>query len=322
LKNLSVYNKPYQSPADLVNYLERRGLNFDERCDKEKAEFILKQINHYRFKGYLIPFLKENDDFIEGSTFNHGVELYEFDTKLRELCNEFILKIEVKLKSHLDQTLSSATNDPFWYLNDDNFHMKYPPNYLREKVRKSMADSKTLFAVHYKKKYFSPKESYRSLPPFWVASELLTFGDVCVLFNGIHKDKVGPQRSNPLDILAQSFGAKNIKELKSWLPLIKSIRNSCSHSNRTWNANYRLPKGFVNNENKAINDKVDISPTMKNKLYLGLVIIHLMSKNNLINGASFKDKVLNLLKEHEHIEYLKRGMGIPESWDSEDIWNA
>ena len=37
-----------------------------------------------------------------------------------------------------------------------------------------------------------------------------------------------PQNKNVLDSLSQAFGAKNLKELNSWLKLIRDVRNTAS----------------------------------------------------------------------------------------------
>lgn len=318
---LSVYQKPYKTPQELSEHLKSKGLTFCNECQQQSAEVVLSRINYYRFKAYLIPYLNEEDNiYTPGTTFKNGMNLYEFDSELRELCNSFILKIEVKIRSQLDQVISQHTNDPFWYLNDDNFYSDKVPSYHRESIRKEMNRSKTKFAKHYREKYKSPVESYRSFPPFWVAAELITFGALMDILKGIDKDSIGSQRNNPLDKMANNFNAENYRELKSWLPLIKEIRNRCSHSSRTWNSNYRLPRGFVDNMNNVINDRITKPPTKKNKIYLGLAIIHVMSKGNIINGSNFKNSLITLFNKYNHIENLEYWMGIPKEWMHEPIW--
>jgi abortive infection bacteriophage resistance protein len=54
MNNLSAYNKPYKSPAELIEKLEQQGLCIE---DKAKAESFLKSISYYRFKIYLHSFL-------------------------------------------------------------------------------------------------------------------------------------------------------------------------------------------------------------------------------------------------------------------------
>lgn len=314
-----IYNKSYQPPAALVQHLLNKGLQFTPPCDQTAAEKTLSKINYYRFKSYLMPFADAiTGHFGNGAEFQHGLQLYDFDAELRTLCNSYLLKLEVKLRSQLDQVVTSCTGDPFWYLDDD--HFSQPIYNVRKKLLMSMERSRDEFAKHYRAKYISDKPSYRLLPPFWIAAELTTFGMLADLIASLKKDNIGPQRNNPLDVLAQRFGAKNWKELRSWVPLVKEIRNCCSHSNRTWNRNYRLPKGFVDNQNNVITARLTRSPTMKNKIYLGLAIIYIMSKNNTLNGSSFKTALELLIQRFSHIASIEYRMGMPKGWQQEPIW--
>ena len=321
MATLSIYQKQYKTPQELSQHLQNRGVTFTTPYLQQDVESILNKINYYRFKAYLFPYLEQpTKHYATGTSFTDGINLYEFDSELRELCNRFILKIEVKIRSQFDQIVSQNTGDPFWYLNDDNFYSDKVPNYHRDKIKTEMNRSKTEFAKHYREKYKSPKEEYPSLPPFWVAAELITFGGFLDLLNGINKDKIGSQRNNPLNLLSANFGATNFAELKSWLPLIKEIRNRCSHSSRTWNSNYRLPRGFVNQNNQVITTRLTTAPTMKNKIYLGLALIYVMSKGNTINSSNFKNELILLLNKYSHVNNLEYWMGIPSNWQNEPIW--
>jgi abortive infection bacteriophage resistance protein len=313
------YNKPYKSPTLLVSHLKNKGLLFTSPFDEAKAAETLERVNYFRFKSYLRPFLDLNtDNYHPNTEFKLGLDLYDFDCELRTLCNKYLLKLEIKLRSKLDQTITSNKNDPFWYIDNNNFSQSI--DYIRTKISKSIERSSDEFARHYRDKYMSPLAYYKNLPPFWIAAELTTFGMLSDIIKHLIKDNIGPQRNNPLDILAHSFGANNWKELKSWIPLIKEIRNCCSHSNRTWNRNYRLPGGFVDNNNNVICNKITKAPTMKNKLYLGLAIIHAMTKGNMLNNSCFKQELKQLLSNYSHLPNLASRMGIPIGWELEPIW--
>lgn len=314
-----IYNKPYQRPVDLVQHLKGKGLTFTAPDNEAKAVEVLSRVNFYRFKSYLMPYLDGNTNrYIQGSEFADGLVLYDFDSELRTLCNKYLLKLEVKLRSQLDQTVTAHTNNPFWYLSNEYFTDSV--DYVRGKIKNDINRSRDEFAMHYRSKYTSNTAYYQDLPPFWIAAELTTFGMLTDLFMALNKDKMGPQRNNPLDILAVRFGATNWKELRSWLPLVKEIRNCCSHSSRTWNRNYRLPSGFVDNSNQVISPRLTAPPTMKNKIYLGLVVIYLMTKNNLVNGSCFKQDLQHLLGRFAQVPDLEHRMGMPPNWVQEPVW--
>lgn len=76
-----LYDKAYQSPEDLVLYMQAKGLTVG---DEQNAQEFLENVNYYRFKVYLWPFLDATQSFyVANSTFEQGVELYRFDEELR-----------------------------------------------------------------------------------------------------------------------------------------------------------------------------------------------------------------------------------------------
>lgn len=309
-----VYNKPYQQPAALVQHLRGKGLTFTPPHDEASAEAVLSKVNYYRFKAYLIPALDPHTNtFVAGSTFADGMILYDFDGELRTLCNKYLLKLEVKLRSQLDQVVTAATNNPFWYLHNEYFTKSV--DYVRNKVATDITKSPDQFAMHFRDNYISNIAYYEALPPFWIAAELTTFGMLISLATALDKSKLGPQRANPLDVLATRFGATKWSELCSWLPVIRDIRNCASHSNRTWNRNYRMPSGFIGNP-----QRLATPPTMNNKIYLGLVVIYLMTKDNMLNGGNFKQELQQLLRNFAHVPNLGHRMGMPANWENEPAW--
>ncbi|MCR4535547.1 Abi family protein [Shewanella xiamenensis] len=315
----NVYNKPYRQPVALVQHLKGKGLSFTAPDDEAKAEEILSKVNYYRFKSYLLPYIDGTTNrYVPGSEFASGLALYDFDSELRTLCNKYLLKLEVKLRSQLDQIVTAHTNNPFWYLSNEYFSSSV--DYVRSKIERDIRQSRDEFAEHYRSKYTSNTSYYQNLPPFWIAAELTTFGMLTDLLMALNKDKIGPQRNNPLDNLAVQFGASNWKELRSWLPLVKEIRNRCSHSSRTWNRNYRLPSGFVDNNNQVNSPRLTVPPTMKNKIYLGMAVIYLMTKHNLINGSCFKQDLQQLLQNFMQVPDLQYRMGMPQNWEQEPVW--
>ncbi len=58
---MSVYNKPFLTPAELVNiHLEDKGVLFTHPFNKVFTEKALSLINWYRFKSYLYPYLNHS----------------------------------------------------------------------------------------------------------------------------------------------------------------------------------------------------------------------------------------------------------------------
>ena len=115
---------------------------------------------------------------------------------------------------------------------------------------------------------------------------------------------------NGLDELSKKFGAKNLKELNSWLKLIRDIRNRVAHHSRVWNCNYREPNGI----RQLLND--NILPVKSNKIYLLFVILEILYKKGILTD-SIKPILINLIKKYPEISSHINSMGIPMGWINE-----
>jgi len=319
----SIYTKPYQKPEDIVeSHLVSRNLSFSNQSDKDFASQILNDVSWYKFKAYLYPYLDHpTKNYKANITFSHGLELYRFDHELRSLCNFFILKVETKAKSRIDHSVSSFTNDPFWYLDDDLFTHRTDLTSERGKFVRYLNKSNMEFAEHYRANYISNKASFRKSAPFWITAELITFDSLVRIIDGLLTTKFDVGGNNSLRDFAISMGARSFSEIKSWMKALKELRNRCSHNSRTWNSNYRLPSGFVDNHNTCLsNSYITHAPTRKNKIYTLLVVLHLTSKDLSVSETPFKDKLKELLQKYSHIPILLDSMGIPSNWESDPVW--
>lgn len=309
----TLYSKPYKSPSDLVADQTLKGLDVPANQQALAVE-TLTNINYYRFKIYLVPLIDPATGLYKsGSSFNDAIDLYRFDEELRTLLFSVIARIEVKLRTRLDQMVTAHLNDPFWYLDDVNFSPKGKLDSkihgVRNKIASSFQQSKAEFAQHYMDKYYNDKNpAYKQLPPFWMAAELATFGDILILYRILDKSRFSlPAGKNKLDQLAQDFGAANLHELNSWLTLVRDVRNRCAHHSRTWNCNYLQPKmNFA-------------TPANKNKIYSLAMILHHIDKS-LNLSVDIKVPLLGLFKKFSSASNLKQSMGFPENWDSEPFW--
>ena len=153
----TLYSKPYRTPADLINDLKSKKLEF---LDEAEAENTLSQISYYHFKIYLHPLLDPaspgGKHYRKDEYFEYGVELYRFDEKLRVLLFGVIARLEVKLRSRLDHTLSAFSNDPFWYLDNTFFYTAKGTKIIddiRSRIQGDFNKEGELYARNYRKKY-------------------------------------------------------------------------------------------------------------------------------------------------------------------------
>lgn len=306
------YDKPFRKPKDLVTHLQNKGLIIP---DIDAAIKTLSQINYYRFKSYLFPLYdEEKNKYKPGSTFDNGLDLYLYDNGLRNDIFYVISRIEIKLRSILDQFITELSSDPFWYLDNKWFisskinSIDYVRNNFLEKFNKTQYP----FILHFKNNYLnSYPPPYNVLPPFWNISELSTFGDILIIYESLDSNNFFKGKNSILNNLPRRFGARNIKTFNSWLVTLKDIRNKCAHHSRLWNSQIPLPKD--------INYHLENEPSTPNRLYQGLVVLQIML-NNLEININLKVYIENHIESFPIVEKYLYSCGFNDFWKNEDIW--
>ena len=313
----TLYNKPYQSPQQLIATLQSKNIIFS---NIPAAEKILSEINYYKFKMYLHPFLDStlSKQYKVDTKFEDALELYRFDDKLRDILFSIIGRIEIKLKTKLDRKISSFTNDIFWYIDLQYYKYKSKQEIasLLNKLNNTFISSKEEYAEHYKSHYFNESsDNYKVLPPFWIISELMTLGDIAKFYNllDINKFNIARPRSNKLEELSNEFGANSVSAFISWIYVIRDIRNRCAHHSRLWNSIVREPG--------EIRTLITLNPTYTNRIYLSLVMVNIMIKKLNISDIDLKQELLNLEIKYPIFKKLNSSAGFPTSWETDTIWS-
>ncbi|WP_171017869.1 Abi family protein [Aliarcobacter thereius] len=303
----SLYTKPYKNSTDLIKKLKSQNLKI---VNEQFAEKILSKINYFRFKIYLKPFLDTaTKQFKANSTFENAYELYSFDEDLKSILFSIIGQIEINLRTKLDQYITSHTNNSFWYLDNKYFINESKIFNTKVSLKNEFLRSKDDFTLHYKENYVNNIcNDFKEMPPFWIISELSTFGNILSFFETIDKKPFTlVHNKNVLDELSKDFGAKNLKELNSWLKLIRDVRNRVAHHSRVWNCNYREPYGIRQNLSS------DLNPTQTNKIYLFFVILEILYKNQIVD-KNIQQEIKILLNNYPKTRDFIDSMGIPQKW--------
>lgn len=311
----SLYSKPYRQPIDLVNDLKTKQLLFR---NETAAERVLSQISYYHFKIYLHPMLDLNGTnpkiYRLNSFFESGVELYRFDEDLRILMFKAIAKIEVKLRSRLDHLMSQATLDPFWYLDNSQFFIARNGNTnnidsIRDKISNDFNREQELYASNYRSKYYNDRhDRYKNLPPFWIASELLSLGQIYKIYSAMNHGLSHINFNN----LAQEFGAKDYKILVNWIRCIRDIRNRCAHHSRLWNAKLSAPAD--------LNSVVTHAPSNIHRPYATIVIIQKILKSLRIDTINLRDELDNIFNQYPFAKTHMHQAGFPADWTKDLLW--
>ena len=173
-------------------------------------------------------------------------------------------------------------------------------------------DSNEVFVEHYRQKYAEP-----FMPPLWVVTELMTFGELSRWF-ALTKDL------NVKSAVAKDLGLPNREVLEGTLQLLSYIRNICAHHGRLWNRQTvkRLPniKRFKDDlvVVQTVTDKgVQTQPA--NFIYNALVALaHMLSRQS--PDTSFAQRVVALVRTRSTNQL--RAMGFPIDWETRPCWST
>lgn len=236
--------KPWLSFEEQLILLRTRGLDID---NSDAALDYLERLGYYRLSGYWYS-LRETDDatsqaqrspvrrdrFIPGSRFEHVVQLYVFDKKLRLLALDALERIEmavrVDIAYRLGQRNPRAHEDPKCF--HGNFSKKLivsGPNRGKTQHQVWLDKFQALRRRARREPFVDHHTQNYGCLPIWVAIEIWDFGLLSKLFAGMkHGDK---------DQIARIYGAPNGKTFAQWLRSLNFIRNVSAHHSRLWNIN-------------------------------------------------------------------------------------
>ena len=226
---MTAYTKPHLPFADQVGLLKNRGLIID---DEAEAQHLLSMIGYYRLSGYWYPFRRSaggmlrDDQFAEGTTFRQIVRLYDADRQLKLRLLDALERIEIAIRVQIGFTL--GRRGAYAHLDAEHLDGRFtrsdggkPSTYERwlRKVLAAQARSSEDFVLHFQGKYDGRL-------PVWVITEILDFGALSYLFQGL-------QAADRNEIAAglgllDRHGAGNGSALANWLRVLNYVRNATS----------------------------------------------------------------------------------------------
>jgi len=295
-----LYSKTCTLPQDLIPLLIQRGLNIQ---DEQRAMGYLTNIGYFRLSAYFYPLLKEpKTDHIykENATFDMAMNMYRFDRKLRILLFNEIEKIEVAVRSAMNNLISSKLNDVFWMTNP--IYYRSPVIFAKTLtfIQSEIDKSKEEFIAHFQSKYSNP------YPPAWMIAEIIPLGVLCNSFNNLTNKRL-------LKNIARQFGLP-LPVFSSWLLLLANLRNLCGHHARLWNREIPIISHILNH---PVHPWINTAVTDMKRVYFRICIIKYLlftvSPNN-----TFTQKLKSLLEEFSTIDI--RAMGFPAKWHTEPLW--
>lgn len=289
--------------------------------DPDRTVRYLRHVGYYRFSPYLIPFREDPtaEALRTGTTFDHVLDLYVFDRKLRLLVMDALERIEVAVRSSLTDHMSVHRGGPFWYCEPERFRDERRHQWFLEMVRKTCEDrlasapesaggdlAHASALEHYLTTYGEP-----ALPPSWLMVEMLTLGQLCGLVSNL-------QRATDIGRVAQPLGLPG-PVLLSWLRTYVRVRNVCAHHGRLWNGLGVYPAIPTSPSVGWLTDTEVLSSSDRRKR-LYPVLASLQSVLAVVSPRSSWARRLSALLD-QHPEVPLKGMGIPPDWRSDPFWS-
>ncbi|AXI01031.1 DNA-binding protein [Sporosarcina sp. PTS2304] len=269
-----------------LEILQERNLVID---DMDDAISFLKRVSYYRFSAYGLT-LKQNDNkdlFLEGVSFFQMKMIYNFDQKLRDLLMNHLELVEIEFRSKIAYHHSHQFG-ALGYKYPDNFSSPVAHKRFLEELDKQINRSgKELFVLHHKSKYGGEF-------PFWVAIEVISFGELSKLFKNLTEEIKGEIVN---DFNLSSFYAE------SWLHTLSYIRNVCAHYGRIYGKELAIkPKVFKSKRNKFKANRIFTA------MFILAKLLHREDRLNFITTFQV------LLEEYSDHIVLKE-LGLPDDWE-------
>ena len=161
--------------------------------------------------------------YINTSSYNKMLSLYEFDRRLRLLILGVLETIEIAFRTHITYETAHKFG-PLGYKDKENFiNEKFHQESLDELeilIKKSRKGE--LFIQHHFKKI----RSLRNIS-IWAAIEVTSFGFISKLYRNLNEDIKKH--------IAKVYYSVPYYYLESWLQSLSNVRNVCAHYGRLYN---------------------------------------------------------------------------------------
>jgi abortive infection bacteriophage resistance protein len=296
------YRKPPFTFEDQADLLLSRGL----QADKNILITRLQAVNYYRLSAYLYSFKqKSSDAYRDNTTLDRIWSYYTFDRQLRLLVMDAIERIEVAVRTQLVYQFSHK-HGPFGYLKQSFFPKLDGDRYKRwiDDMKDEIARSRETFIEHFREKYGDCHE----MPPIWILCEVMSFGKMLTLFNGVDDDI--------RRMIARRYGVED-RILQSWLGALNVIRNICAHHGRLWNRELGF-KPFIPLKQKypKWHDPFSIP---NSRIFAILTILRYLLKE-VAPTSKWERRFQDLLGRYPEIPLT--AMGFPQHWKTHAIWRS
>jgi abortive infection bacteriophage resistance protein len=296
------FTKPPKTYDEQLALLKQRGLSISS--DSETLRW-LKRVNYYRLSAYYIPFQepRPSEAFLPGATWERVIDLYIFDCRLRHLFKIAMERIEIALRTTITYELAhtfgpfahtKSTTYATWFLYPGKRSHSDFEEFIQS-IEKEEKRAREVFVKAYRDKYTSEK-----FLPIWMATELMSFGTLSMMFSGLNN---ATQRQ-----IASKYQMRNVP-FQNWVHVLSSIRNVTAHSSRLWNRQLGIKAVIPNNCPYQI-------PSTDRVYCVAVMIQHFLCMT--AKGSNWKSRLFALFDEHKDVPLAP--MGFPTDWRTIKPW--
>ena len=283
--------KQAKSFHEQIEILKSRKLIIE---NEQNAIDFLNKVNYYRLSGFFKLF-SNCDEFNDGITFEMIQQVYEFDSKLRNLLNEILEYIEILLKSQIAYNIGT-TISPLAYLDSSIYVDESKFNQLKDEINDCVTRK-------YKNEEFIKHHVGKDIP-IWAIVEVMSFGNMSMMFSNLKKEHQ--------DIIANTYLKTKSYYLKNHMYVLTNIRNTCAHRSRIYGKYFVLaPRIGDKDKQRLILNGVNIANS-SSKIFI-FIYIMLKYTNNSYN-TSFISRLKKLIEEYKSYISLDE-IGFPENWE-------
>jgi len=300
------FTKPALSIQDQLAKLKDRGLTVPNPVE---AQHHLQYIGYYRLSAYALALqdcLLPGKPFRTGTTFDELISLYRFDRELRLLVLDAIERIEVALRSVLNNEMSTR-HGPHWFMNPGYFSSRFDhPRFIADIEAEMRIDTtgqppaqkhQEVFINHYYKKYGDPY-----LPPSWMVMETLSLSSLSRLYANLD---LGTERI----AIAAFFGTDEFV-LRNWFHVLSHVRNLCAHHDRLWNRQLVIKFRKVSRRHQSFLTTTD-------RFYAVAVVLYDLLQH-VASVAQWHIRLRELIARHPTVPL--GAMGFPANWQQVPFW--
>jgi abortive infection bacteriophage resistance protein len=294
------YDKPPVTISEQLDILEEKGMTI---ADMAFARHVLETIGYYRFTGYAYSFRDpaDNSSYLDGTTFEQVMNLYEFDRELKQILFDYIERIEVAFRTRVIDVMSVGYGNGQWFTDDSLFSNSVEHLEFLTKMKDDVDGSMEEFMRHFRENYSD------EFPPAWITLQICPFGRLVKLYQNI-------EDQDKQDAIARFFGCDSTDRFMSWINSLAYLRNICGHHSRLWNLTIqKRPRVSIFGDRNRRRDN--------GKLYFMVCVIKKLLQS-VISNDTLESDLASLFTKYPFADKRKNTyLGFPDDWHSDKgVW--